>query len=181
MFGRAYRGGPTQDLANRMKAGQQLVYGEQIGWFGPEALERAESGPFLRDCIALRWLLREYFYRGHMARPPRLAGQVPTVTADWQWSGEWLVTTDAVLTGAWRIDRENKVVLLFANVSDSPFASRLDLDPKDYGLAGKPVSVTAIRPDGTRLPLAIEAVQQAKVELAARSAVAWEIQLSDGR
>jgi hypothetical protein len=35
MFGRAYRGGPSQDLAHRMKAGQQLVFGEQIGWFGP--------------------------------------------------------------------------------------------------------------------------------------------------
>ncbi|MBN2128035.1 MAG: hypothetical protein JW741_01000, partial [Sedimentisphaerales bacterium] len=27
MFGRAYRGGPTQDLAHRMKGGQQLVFG----------------------------------------------------------------------------------------------------------------------------------------------------------
>ncbi|MHB8901863.1 MAG: DUF6259 domain-containing protein, partial [Thermoguttaceae bacterium] len=36
MFGRAYRGGPTKDLALRMKAGQQLVYGEQIGWLGPD-------------------------------------------------------------------------------------------------------------------------------------------------
>ena len=72
-------------------------------------------------------------------------------------------------------------MLLFANVSDSPFASRLDLNPTDYGLAGKPVTATAIRPDGTRVPLAIGAVQRAEVELAARSGVAWEIQLSDGR
>jgi len=35
MFGRAYRGGPTKDLALRMKAGQQLVFGEQIGWIDP--------------------------------------------------------------------------------------------------------------------------------------------------
>jgi hypothetical protein len=181
MFGRAYRGGPTQDLANRMKAGQQLVYGEQIGWFGPEAIERAESGKFLRDGIQLRWLLREYFYRGHMARPPQFAAPVPKVTADWQWSGEWPVTTDAVLTGAWRIDRENKVVLLFANVSDSPFASRLDLDPKDYGLVGKSVTVTAIQPDGPRLPLAVQAIEQADMEIPARSILAWEIQPATGK
>jgi hypothetical protein len=59
MFGRAYRGGPSQDLAHRMKAGQQLVFGEQIGWFGPEIIERPDSGKFLRDCIHLRWRLRD--------------------------------------------------------------------------------------------------------------------------
>ncbi|MEN6427690.1 MAG: DUF6259 domain-containing protein [Phycisphaerales bacterium] len=176
MFGRAYRAGPTQDLANRMKAGQQLVYGEQIGWFGPEAIERADSGKFLRDCIALRWLLRESFYRGHMARPPRFAGPISKVTADWQWSGEWPVTTDAALTGAWRIDAESEVVLLFANVSDSPFVSRLDLNPEDYGLAGKPLKVTAIQPDGTRVPLAVQEIDQADIELPARGILAWEIQ-----
>ena len=181
MFGRAYRGGPTQDLANRMKAGQQWVYGEQIGWFGPEAIDRADSGKFLRDCIAMRWLLREYFYRGHMARPPRFAGSVPKVTADWQWSGEWLVTTDAILTGAWRIDAENEVVLLFANVSDSPFASRLDLDPRDYGLAGNSVKVTVIRPDGTRTPLTMQAIDRADVQVGARSVLAWEIRPATGR
>jgi len=164
-----------------MKAGQQLVYGEQIGWFGPEAIERADSGKFLRDGIALRWLLREYFYQGHMARPPQFATPVPKVTADWQWSGEWPVTTDAVLTGAWRIDRENKVVLLFANVSDSPFASRLNLDPKDYGLADKSVTVTAIQPDGTRVPLTVQAIDQADMEIPARSIFAWEIQPTAGQ
>ncbi len=175
MFGRAYRGGPTQDLANRMKAGQQLVYGEQIGWFGPEAIERPDSGRFLHDCIRLRWLLREYFYRGQMARPPRFAGQVPLVTADWQWSGEWPVTTDAILTGAWRIPQENKVVLLFANVSDSLFASRLELNPTDYGFPDKSPTVTAIRPDGAQVSLAIEITDRPDIEVGPRSILAWEI------
>jgi hypothetical protein len=61
MFGRAYRGGPSQDLAHRMKAGQQLVFGEQIGWFGPEIIERPDCGKFLRDGIQLRWRLKDYF------------------------------------------------------------------------------------------------------------------------
>ncbi len=176
MFGRAYRGGPTQDLANRMKAGQQLVYGEQIGWFGPEVIGRADSGGFLRDCILLRRQFGEYFYRGHMARPPRPAGSVPIVTADWQWSGEWPVTTDAVLTGAWRLPQENKVVLLFANVSDSPISCALELDLAGYGLSGKSLTATAVRPDGTRTPLSIPAFDRPGLELAARSVLAWEIQ-----
>jgi hypothetical protein len=187
MFGRAYRGGPTQDLANRMKAAQQLIYGEQIGWFGPEIIERADCWPFLRDCIQLRWRLREYFYRGHMARPPHLTGPVPRITADWQWSGEWLVTTDAIMTGAWRIRQENKLVLLFANVSDAPYAGRLDLDPADYGLIAKALTVTAIQPNAGRgdtcvaHPLAIEAIDHADVEIPPRSVLAWEVRPASGR
>ena len=39
MFGRGYLGEATKALALRMKAGQQLVFGEQIGWIGPEIWE----------------------------------------------------------------------------------------------------------------------------------------------
>jgi hypothetical protein len=178
MFGRAYRGGPSQDLANRMKAGQQLVFGEQIGWFGPEVIDRPDSGKFLGDCIQLRWRLKDYFYRGQMARPPRLAGQIPTVTADWQWHGTWPITTDAVMTGAWQLPGEHKVVLLFANVSDSPFASELAFQPREYGLRGDLLTVTTMAPDGTKgTPQAKGPVL--KVELPTRSVVAWEIAVAN--
>jgi hypothetical protein len=136
MFGRAYRGGPTKDLALRMKAGQQLVYGEQIGWFGPDVIHEKPGGDFVRAVIALRWQLRRYFYAGEMARPPRLTGPIPRVTADWQWSGVWPVTTDAVMAGAWRLPREKRIVLLFANVGDQPVKARVEFDAAEYGLAG---------------------------------------------
>jgi len=97
------------------------------------------------------------------------------VTADWQWSGQWPITTDAILTGAWQIPQDNRTVMLFANVSDSPFASHLSLNPKDYSLSGKPVAVAAVRSDGTRTPLAVDSLDQADVEVPARSIMAWEI------
>jgi hypothetical protein len=181
MFGRAYRGGPSQDLADRMKAGQQLVFGEQIGWFGPEIVERPDCGQFLRDCVRLRWRLKEYFYKGHMARPPKPAGQVPAVTADWQWHGTWPITTDAVMTGAWRIPKENKVVLLFANVSDQPFASRLELNPQEYGLSDRPVTVAVVGPDGAKGTLELRASNPPEIELAARSVLAWEMTPTDDK
>ena len=106
-----------------------------------------------------------------MARPPRLTGQIPTVTADWQWHGEWPITTDAVLTGAWRLPKENKVVLLFANVSDSPVSSHLVWEPAEYGLAGTSFTMTTIAPDGTE-EHAQTKPSQPEVELAARSVVA---------
>jgi hypothetical protein len=158
-----------------MKAGQQLVFGEQIGWFGPEIIDRPDSGKFLRDCIQLRWRLREYFYRGEMLRPPKLTTPVATVTADWQWHGTWPITTDAVMTGAWQLPQENKVVLLFANVSDSPFVSHLALDSKDYALSAKSWTVTTTAPDGTTSVRKMDATDQAEVELPARTIFAWEI------
>jgi len=132
MFGRAYRGGATKDLALRMKAGQQLVYGEQIGWFDPGQAGEPQNLPFLRKVIQTRWNCRRCFYAGEMARPPRLTGAVPKVKADWQWSGEWWVTTDAVLTGAWSIPRERRRVFLFVNVSDQTVKTAWD--PCGYGL-----------------------------------------------
>jgi len=174
MFGRAYRGGPSQDLANRMKAGQQLVFGEQIGWFGPEVIDRPDCGKFLRDCIQLRWRLKEYFYRGQMARPPRLTGEIPTVTADWQWHNEWPITTDAVLTGAWRLPKENRVVLLFANVSDNPISMRpVVWDPMDYGLTGPSFTTATIMADGTKGSRRGVAAET-EIGLEARSIVALE-------
>ena len=112
MFGRAYRGGPSKDLALRMKAGQQLVYrrADRLARSGRSPRERqrrvSASGRAVAACV------RRYFYAGEMARPPRLLGTIPRVTADWQWSGYWPVTTDALLAGAWRLPKEKKLVLL---------------------------------------------------------------------
>ena len=55
MFGRAYRGGPTKDLALRMKAAQQLVYGEQIGWLDPGVVREKGNAEFLRQVVRLRY------------------------------------------------------------------------------------------------------------------------------
>jgi hypothetical protein len=175
MFGRAYRGGPSQDLANRMKAGQQLVFGEQIGWFGPEIIQRADSGPFVRDCIQLRWRLKDYFYAGRMVRPPKLSGAVPTVTADWQWQNEWPITTDAVMVGAWQRSDGSKVVLLFANVSDTAITSTVQIEPKDYGLSGQSLKAITIGPGGLAGEVAVSTAGQAKIDLPPRTVAAWEI------
>ena len=148
MFGRAYRGGPTKDRALRMKAGQQLVFGEQIGWIDSGAAKQAANAAFLRHVAHLRHGLRRYFYAGQMARPPRLVGEMPTVTADWQWHGVWPVTTDAVLTGVWELPAEHKLALLFVNVSGKPVTAELAFDAATYGLAGGRLTVTPVTPAG---------------------------------
>ena len=54
MFGRHYGGGPTRDLALRMKAGQQLAFGEQIGWISSGVIGEKDNMEFLQAVVGLR-------------------------------------------------------------------------------------------------------------------------------
>ena len=175
MFGRAYRGGETKDLALRMKAAQQLVFGEQIGWITPNVVKEKENAEFLRQVVRLRWRFRRYFHVGRMARPPKLHGEIPEVGADWQWSGKWWVTTDAAMIGAWQLPGENRAVLLMANVSDDPVTARLDLDLAAYGLPGTKVRVTMFDADKAGESFTVANRLQREVTLPPRMARAWEL------
>ncbi len=175
MFGRAYRGGPTKDLALRMKAGQQLVFGEQIGWIDPNIVREKENAEFLRQVVRLRWQLRHYFWMGEMARLPKLSGDIPKVRADWQWAGEWWVETDAVLTGAWKLHREGKLALLFVNVSDQPVTATLEFDGTSYGFRGKRLKVTEVSEKGQGAEELLPLSFRKTIRFHPRTAFAFEI------
>jgi len=175
MFGRAYRGGETKDLALRMKAGQQLVFGEQIGWIDPNVVHEKENAAFLRQIVRLRWQLRRYFYAGEMCRPPKVEADIPKVRADWQWSGEWWVTIDAVLTGVWRSLTENKLVLICVNVGDESVCGQFDFDGRQYGINAEQVHVTVITPQGTDETFVLSNPFQQEINFPLRTAWAWEI------
>jgi len=140
-FGRAYRGGPSRVLADRMKAAEQLVYGEQIGWIDPRVVDDPQRFPFFKDIVLTRYKYRDYFYKGEMIRPPKLLDEIPTITADWQWHGEWNITANAVQTGAWRKADENgktaSAVFFFVNVSEKPITSRVSVRLDEIGLESK--------------------------------------------
>ncbi|MGM0490593.1 MAG: DUF6259 domain-containing protein [Planctomycetota bacterium] len=176
MFGRAYRGGPTKERALRMKAGQQLVYGEQIGWINPSVRNEPDSIAFLRQVVHLRAKLIDYFVAGQMARPPRLKGDMPTVTADWRWSGEWPVTTDAVLTGAWRLADRDRVVLIFVNVSEKPCMASFDFKAANYGLAGETLQYREVTAEGREVAWRAGCPFSEDLNVPATSARAWEIE-----
>lgn len=175
MFGRAYRGGPTKALALRMKAAQQLVWGEQIGWIHPQVVDEPESAEFFREVVRLRWNQRRFFHAGEMARPPRLAGEIPRVTADWQWSGEWPVTTDAVMAGAWRLTTENRLVMLWANVGDEPVTATLHFDAGDYGLPGEKFVAVRITADGESDRISLPRKVERELTFPPRSAWGWVV------
>jgi len=182
MFGRAYRGGATKDLALRMKAAQQLVFGEQIGWIDPRVIKESENAEFFRDLVSTRSQISRYFYAGEMARPPKLVGQVPKVKADWQWSGEWWVTTDAVLTGAWQIAKAKRLVMIFANVSDESVTGMVRFDPAVYGIRAQRIlhelnSGEAQAPEKLTLPQASAkpGVIERQVTFKPRHVQTWEV------
>jgi hypothetical protein len=150
MFGRAYRGGNTRNLALRMKAAQQLVFGEQLGWIEPEVVKEKENADFFRQMVRLRAAFNPYFSAGEMARPPKLLGPIPTVRADWQWSGEWWVTTDAVLTGAWQLPKEKRMVLLFVNVSDESVPTQTRFEPAASGVRASVLRIQRTTTDGSK-------------------------------
>jgi len=177
MFGRAYNGldKPTGDLACAMRVGQQLVYGEQLGWLDPNIVKSKERAEFLRQAARLRLALVRYFYAGEMGRPVGLAGQMPRVRADWRWSGEWWVSTDAVLTGTWRLPEERKLAVLFANVSDKPVTLTVQFDGPKHGITKGGVAVTPVEETGRGQALAEKSSFQRAVEFAPRKAWAWEI------
>jgi len=149
MFGRLYGGGETKDLAFRTKAAQQLVFGEQIGWLNPGIIQDQENAEFFKRVVSTRARFSRYFYAGETARPPKLIGPVPTLGADWQWSGRWWVTNAAVLTGAWQIPKERKLMMLFANVSDEPVTATVRFDPVAFGIRAKRIGCETSNDDET--------------------------------
>ncbi|HSV73249.1 MAG TPA: DUF6259 domain-containing protein [Chthonomonadales bacterium] len=171
MFGRSYgAGASTRDLALCTKMGQQLVFGEQIGWLDPRIALEPVAGAFLRETVRMRRHFVRYFYAGEMARPPIIAGS-PKARSDWQWYGETWVTTDAVLGGAWALPRERRLLLLLTNVTAEAATVGLRLPTSSWGL---PVSgVRWARLDAADAEAAPGA-PPARVRLPARSVVAWE-------
>ncbi len=174
MFGRSYGGGPTRDLALRMRAGQQLVFGEQLGWINPGVVNEKGNAEFFRQLVRLRRALARYFYAGEMARPPRLVGAIPTVKADWQWHGVRWVTTDAVLAGAWHQPAAGKLVLMFVNVSDDPVGATVEYDLAAYGFKQE-VRLREVTEEGPGGESTVPCPLRRAATFPARRAIAWEI------
>lgn len=148
LFGRFFGNGATRDLAFRMRLGQQLVFGEQLGWLNPALLSTRENSDFAKQLAQLRHRFTDYFTDGEMARPPKLAMPMPKVRADWQWLKEHWVETDAVLTGAWVKKSTARKLLLFVNVSDRAVKAQLH-SPNKLTLSLAPRTARALEIDET--------------------------------
>ncbi len=175
LFGRNYSGGLPRDLSVCQRAGQQLVFGEQLGWAFPGIIYE-NSAPFLRDCARLRNRLAPYFYAGRMERPPRFTGANPPCTSDWQWQGAATpVTTPSLLTGAFTRPEVQSTILVFANISETTQSGSVSFDGATYDLSGNAVHLRVVRPQATDTAVAQSLAFQKALVLPARSVQAWEI------
>ena len=136
-FGRLYKWDSWKGLAMRMKTAQALVWGEQVGWIRTEVIDDPVAGPFLKRQARLRYVLRRYLSHGRMARPPAIKTDGTTVTANWVFTRDLMVTTPTILSGAWQRDDGNAVVLILVNVDDKPHSVDLPFDAAAYGLGTK--------------------------------------------
>jgi len=180
LFSRAYNGSSQRDaperMAHWMRIGQQLVFGEQLGWIEPAwVLKQPDTLDFLSRAARTRHALLDFLAYGRMARPPAVGEGIPEVTADWAWSGTWMVTTSALQRGAWWAE-DGRLLLLFANVSGEPVQAEVTFRPEGYGWpAAAEFRLTPVplagkgRPEthaGTyRLPLALAPREIAAFEL----------------
>jgi hypothetical protein len=154
MFGRAYGGGADHIIAAKMKMAESFVFGEQIGWISPHVVNEPQKFEFLKKIVALRYQFRDFFYKGEMAKPPKLHGKMPRITADWHFSGHpTIVTTDIVRTGAWWIPSQKTAILLFANFSDQLIENRLEFDVTELGFNPAKIKITRYNADGTAIDL----------------------------
>ncbi len=178
MFGRSYSRDAIRGQALRMKAGQQLVFGEQIGWVeSAEVLEEPESLKFLRRMGLLRRRFHRYFNAGRMFRPPVLLGDNPEVQADWQWLGPWMVAGRSVLASAWGIFEESRMVFFFVNVSDSQVSLQVDFTRTLAEMnPNRERTITICPPEGMEKRMSPLRNERVPLELGPREAVAWELE-----
>jgi hypothetical protein len=132
VFGRAHKdGGADFARAIMMRTGQQLVFGEQIGWIAADTLvAQPVALAFMQKAVQLRHAWRDFLRTGTLLGDPSLLGAIPNVTADWHWDGVWPVTMSALARTAWR-HPDGRVVVLLANVSEQPVSATLD--PRSIG------------------------------------------------
>lgn len=186
LFGRCYASkppaeAPTHAIAWRMVAAQQLVFGEQIGWFNLDAL--AQPGrplDYIRRVVRLRHHLRRYFYAGEMGRPPRVTGDIPVLNADWQWTnfGQPWVSEPALFRGAWVLPQEKRLVLAFANAATESYEVELQIDLAEYGLSARRWSLRRLEGPGDMdkagVPQIVSPVFSQKLAIASEAVFALE-------
>ena len=173
-FGRSYNAG---DISIRMKAGQELTFGEQIGWINPGTFFSDKTSDatrqYFKQVTHIRDKISPYIYAGEMQRPPVLQNN-PPIAANWGRSGT--VTTNSVLTAAWKKYGANKVAIVFTNVSDKPLTLPYHFDPAEYGIPAKGYQIAqwnSEQPDGQQKIQASKSTFD--MALPGLSSIVWEI------
>ncbi|MEK6793781.1 MAG: DUF6259 domain-containing protein [Spirochaetota bacterium] len=171
VFGRAYYG---KDVNGHFaKAGQSLVFGEQIGWLDPKIVLENEAGPFIAMAARIRYKYREYFSAGEMQHPPVITSPIPTMTADWGWQKQPPVTADALMTGAWKSKQGS--LILFVNVSPNAVTAVYPFSAARYGMQKKELELIVTENESGTKREKIPANVTRTFTVPPRSVTVWEV------
>ncbi|MEM1212849.1 MAG: DUF6259 domain-containing protein [Planctomycetota bacterium] len=107
-------------IAMYPKLAEQLLYGEQLGWFKDSVLRhrRAMLPLFIKKLAHTRHTFLPFFNEGDMLRPLSHDSELLMITGDWGWTYKIEDTTPAVMHSVWGLG--NSAVALFVNTSGQP-------------------------------------------------------------
>ncbi|NND08629.1 MAG: hypothetical protein HKN87_19830 [Saprospiraceae bacterium] len=178
LFGRLYKWDSWKGVAMRAKTAQALVWGEQLGWIIPDVVDDPIAGLYLKQLARLRYDLRRYLAQGSMARPPKVITDGTTITSNWVFVSDLMVTTPTVLSGAWYRKDGNALALILINPDDKPHTVTIPFNAADYGLKGELMAREwIVKEEATPHPLAkpVDASWSREITLAPMSSLAIEI------
>jgi hypothetical protein len=154
-FGRKHE--HDDELAVVTKTAQQLVYGEQIGWFFGEP-DKLFSGafPFLVAASQSYYQLRMYFAGGRMLRPLKPTSALDLLSAKWYWRGHNEVQLPVILNGVWQAEGGN-IAAIFVNSSEqhqeASFHLGKDLPSKEFKQSSSSKAKASLSQDAIKVSL----------------------------
>ena len=151
--------GPKCDIkALYAKLGEQLVRGEQLGYFNLSDIQNPAAALQIKRYAHLRNELLSVFNAGQLLKELEYAAPMPRIATMWNaykggsGGGDKPISTPIVQQGRWRRLSDQTIFTLFANTVDSP----QHFSPKGVETGSVLVSSAGITPftDGSEIALA---------------------------
>jgi hypothetical protein len=130
---------PTDYESFYPKYGEQLVFGEQIGWTYINTVRfPSPMRAWLKKLALLRYDLADFFNSAEMQKMLKFQKKPETLTARWGVQGESVNTTDKILHGVWK-HKDGRILAIFLNTVNEPQT----VLPPDSFLASRGAAILA--------------------------------------
>ena len=121
------------------KYGEQLVFGEQIGWVNFNTVRYPSPlRSWLKKLALLRYDLAEFLNSSEMQKSLHFQQPPETLTATWGIQGKNICTTDKILHGVWK-HKDGRLLVIFLNTVNEPQT----VLPSDSLLADRTAAILA--------------------------------------
>jgi hypothetical protein len=121
------------------KYGEQLIFGEQIGWIQINSVRYpSPMRSWLKKLALLRYDLADFLNSAEMQKMLKFQRKPETMTAAWGVNGKNECTTDKILHSVWK-HKDGRILVIFLNTVNEPQT----VLPPDSLLAGKAAAVLA--------------------------------------